>query len=91
MTEYSKLVTLIASEFNRFVIEHEDVATQIPQNALVIFQVEGVKGFNEWSRKVSIKNREKDQPVLFVRVKKWRQKSYVEELDVLKVNEAELR
>jgi len=83
MTEYSKLVALISSEFNRYVIEHEELATKIPQNALVIFQVKGEDRFNEWSRRVSMKNKEKDQPLIFVQVKKWRQRACVEELDVL--------
>ena len=87
MTEYSKLVAMISSEFNRYVMEHEEVATEIPQNALVVFQVEGEERFNEWSSRLSLKNREKDQPMVFVQIKKWRQKSYVEELDVIAVKE----
>lgn len=83
MNEYNKLVALLSSEFNRYVIEHEELAPKIPHNALVVFQVEGENSFNEWSRNVSIKNREKDQPLIFVQVKKWRQRTCVEELDVI--------
>jgi len=82
MTTYSKLVAMISSEFNRYLVEHDEVAKKIPQDSLVVFQVEGENNFNKWSRAVSKKNREENQPLIFVYVKKWRQKSYVEELDV---------
>jgi len=87
MTEYSKLAAMISSEFNRYIMEHEEVATAIPQNALVVFQIEGEKGFNEWSRNLSLKNIEQNQPTVVVQIKKWRQKSYVEDLDMTAVNE----
>ena len=83
MTEYSKLVALISSEFNKYLIEHDEIADKIPQNALVVFQIENELNFNKWSRDISQKNREKNQPLVFVNVKKWRQKACVEELDVL--------
>ncbi len=83
MTEYSKLVALISSEFNKYIVEHDELAARIPENALVVFQVEGEEHFNEWSRIVSTKNREKDQPIIFVQVKKWRQRACVEELELV--------
>ena len=83
MTEYSKLSALISSEFNRYLIEHEKIADKIPQNALVVFQIENELKFNKWSRDISQSNREKNQPLIFVNVKKWRQKASVEELDVV--------
>ena len=42
---------------------------QTPHNALVVFQVEGNEEFNRWSRELAKKNKEKDQNVIFVRVK----------------------
>ncbi|MBC8182945.1 hypothetical protein H8E88_17715 [candidate division KSB1 bacterium] len=83
MTEYSKLAALISSEFNKYLVEHEEVADKIPQNALVVFQVENERKFNKWSRDISQRNREKNQPLIFVNIKKWRQKASVEELDVV--------
>lgn len=83
MTEYSKLAALISSEFNKYLVEHEEVADKIPQNALVVFQVENERKFNKWSRDISQRNREKNQPLIFVNIKKWRQKACVEELDVV--------
>ena len=83
MNEYSKLAALISSEFNRYLIEHSEIANKVPKNSLVVFQVENEPKFNEWSRKISQKNREKGQPIIFVYVKKWRQKACVEEMDIV--------
>lgn len=82
MNPYSKLVAMLSSEFNKYLIQHPKTAERIPEGALVIFQIEGETAFNEWSKKISIKNREKDQPVIFVYVKKWREIPSVEELVV---------
>ena len=81
--EYSNLVALMSSEFNKYLMEHEDESRKIPANALVIFQIAGETNFNMWSKKISLENREKDQPLVYVTVKKWRQRTSVEELDIV--------
>jgi len=82
MTAYSKLTALLSSEFNRYLIEHGEVAEMVPKGALVIFQIEGETSFNKWSREMSRRNREKGQMLVYVRVKKWRQRACLEELEV---------
>lgn len=83
MNEYSKLAAMVSSEFSKYIIEHEDISKKIPQNALVIFLIEGENGFNKWSKELSKKNREENQPVIYIKVKRWRQKASLEELEVI--------
>lgn len=52
------------------------------RHALVIFQVNGDEEFNKWNMETSLKNREQDQPVIKVMVKKWRESSALEELEI---------
>ena len=71
---------MVSTEFHRYLMENEEFAEKIPANALVIFQIEGEDDFNRWHKETSLKNRELDQPVIFVYVKKWRKHSSIEEL-----------
>jgi hypothetical protein len=61
-------------------MENEKLGDQMPENALVIFDVEGEDDFNKWHKETSLRNREEGQPLFLVSVKKWRQHSSIEEL-----------
>jgi hypothetical protein len=61
-------------------MEHESFADKIPAKALLIFQVEGEEEFNKWHEGLSLKNREPEQPVVYVSVKKWRSHSSIEDV-----------
>ena len=63
---------MISTEFNRYIMENDDFASSIPVNALIIFQVEGENDFNRWHKDTSLKNLEKNQPISYVKLKKWR-------------------
>jgi len=80
MSNYTNFLTMVSTEFHRYLMENEEFAEKIPANALVIFQIEGEDDFNRWHKETSLKNRELDQPVIFVYVKKWRKHSSIEEL-----------
>ncbi|MDP3298239.1 MAG: hypothetical protein Q8N09_11760 [Thermodesulfovibrionia bacterium] len=80
MSNYTNFLTMVSTEFHRYLMENEEFAEKIPANAMVIFQVEGEDDFNRWHKETSLKNRELDQPVIFVYVKKWRKHSSIEEL-----------
>jgi len=82
MSNYTNFLTMVSTEFHRYLMENEEFAEKIPANALVIFQIEGEDDFNRWHKETSLKNRELDQPVIFVYVKKWRKHSSIEELKV---------
>ncbi len=82
MSNYTNYLTMLSTEFHRYIMENEEVTENIPANALVIFQVEGEDDFNDWHKETSLKNREGDQPIIYVYVKRWRKHSSIEELNV---------
>jgi hypothetical protein len=82
MNDYTNFVAMVSTEFHRYLMENEEFAEKIPANALVIFQIEGEDDFNNWHKETSLKNRESDQPVVLVNVKRWRKHSSIEELNL---------
>ena len=76
---------MVSTEFHRYLMENDEFAEDIPTNALVIFQVEGENDFNNWHKEMSLRNREADQPIIYVYLKKWRQHSSIEEIRLAKV------
>ena len=80
MNDYINFLTMISTEFNRYIMENDDFASSIPVNALIIFQVEGENDFNRWHKDTSLKNLEKNQPISYVKLKKWRKHSSIEEM-----------
>ena len=85
MTVYNRFLTFLSKEFLRYIMENEKLGESIPPNAMVVFQVDGDDDFNGWHKNTSLRNREKDQPVIFISVKKWREHSSIEELHLAKV------
>lgn len=73
MKAYSKVITMLSSEFQKYLMEHPEIEDQIPVNALIIFQIVGENAFNKWSRAVTLRNREKNQPVITITVQRWRE------------------
>jgi len=82
MNDYTNFLAMVSTEFHRYLMENEEFAEKIPANALVIFQIEGEDDFNRWHKETSLKNRESDQPVVLVNVKRWRKHSSIEELNL---------
>jgi hypothetical protein len=75
--------TELIKEFNTYVREHPEFTEQIPNNAVVIMQLEGDEEFNQWSFKLAEGHREEDRPVVYVRIKKIKPiRSRIEELEV---------
>ena len=60
---------ILVTEFDRYVVEHPEFAVKIPRNAQVVLQVEGEEEYNAWSRQIAARQRERDQSVVFVKVK----------------------
>jgi len=74
--------TDLIKEFNRYVRERPDFANNIPNNAIIIMQLEGDKDFNKWSLELAKSHAEKDQPIIYVKIKKMRPiRSRIEELE----------
>lgn len=82
MNPYSKLNSMLASEFQKYLMKHPKAAERLAPNTLVIFQIEGDDHFNKWSHETSMRNREKDQPIMKVHLKKWREESVIDELEI---------
>jgi hypothetical protein len=80
MSDFNKFTGMIASEFHRFLMEDEERAQLLPENTLLIFEVEGEVDFNRWHKEMSLRNREINQPVTVVHLKKWRLHSLIEDM-----------
>ncbi len=57
-------------EFDQYVVEHPEFADDIPNNAVVAMQLEGDSVFNAWSKKLAESQAEKDQPIIYVKIRK---------------------
>lgn len=82
MNNYTNFLSMVSTEFHRYLMENESIADKVPPNALVIFQVEGEDDFNNWHKQTSLRNRHGNQPIIYVYVKKWREHSSIEELNI---------
>lgn len=60
---------ILATEFGRYVVEHPEFAAEIPKNSQIVLQVEGDEKYNEWSRTIAKKQRERGQKAVYVRIK----------------------
>lgn len=85
MSNHTNFLAMVSTEFHRYIMENDEFAEDIPTNALLIFQVEGEEDFNNWHKETSLRNREVDQPIIYVYVKKWRKHSSIEEIRLAKV------
>jgi hypothetical protein len=60
---------ILITEFDRYVMEHPEFAEKIPPNAQIVLQVEGDEEYNKWSSRLAERQREPDQPVVYVKIK----------------------
>ena len=84
MKNYIDFLTMLSTEFHRYLMENEEHAKDLPANALVVFQVEGETGFNRWHKETSLRNREEGQPISYVHVRKWRKHYSIEEVSFIR-------
>jgi Family of unknown function (DUF5647) len=82
MSDYANFLAMVSTEFHRYLMENEDFAEKIPANALVVFQTDGDDDFNRWHKETSLKNKEPEQAVILVNVRRWRKHSSIEELNL---------
>jgi hypothetical protein len=83
MSDYSKFTTMLASEFHRYLMEDEEKARLMPDNAIIVFQVDGEDDFNHWHKEMTLRNREAGQAVTYVHLKKWRLHSVIEDMTLI--------
>ena len=60
--------SMIVKEFDRYILEHPEFAEKIPNNALVVMQIERDEEFNQWAKETALKAAEKDQPIVYVTI-----------------------
>ena len=78
--------TDLIKEFNRYVRDNPEFADKIPQNAVVIMQLEGDEEYNKWSRQIAKSYAEKGQTIVYITIKKIKPiRSRIEEVEVTKV------
>jgi hypothetical protein len=60
--------SLLVKEFDKYILEHPEFADQLPDNALVVMQIDGDEEFNIWARETAKSAHDKENPVVYVRV-----------------------
>lgn len=59
---------MLVKEFDRYIIEHPEFADGIPDNALVVMQIDGDDEFNNWARESAQSVAERDKPFVCVTI-----------------------
>jgi hypothetical protein len=67
-TEFIEKNTMLVSEFDKYIIEHPEFAESIPDNALVVMQIEGDEEFNKWARELAKGVVDSENPAVYVTV-----------------------
>ncbi len=83
MSDYNKFTTMLASEFHRYLMEDEEKARLLPDNSVIVFQVDGEEDFNLWHKEMTLRNMEAGQSVAYVHLKKWRLHSVIEDMTLI--------
>jgi len=60
--------TILVKEFDRYILEYPDFADKIPENALVVMQVEGDVEFNNWARETALSVADKGTPIVYITI-----------------------
>ncbi len=91
MNAFEQKNTELIKEFNRYVREHPKFAEQIPNDAIVILQLEGDEEFNRWAWQLAERRRAEGAPMVMVKIKKLRPlRSRIARLELEQVAQAEL-
>ena len=57
-------------EFEKYVLTHPDTVARIPDDAVVVMQVNGDRQFNQWSRRMGERHAREGHPLVYIKVKK---------------------
>ncbi len=77
--------SMLVNEFDNYVREHPEVIKNIPNDALVVMIHEDDFAFSNWNKKNAMKTVERNQPIVYVKIKKMRPvTSRIEELAIEK-------
>lgn len=68
MRQFTEKNSMLVREFDRYIVEHPGFADQLPDNGLVVMQIEGDEEFNSWARKAAERAVEKGQQIVYVKI-----------------------
>lgn len=60
--------SMLVKEFDKYILEYPEFAERIPNNALVVMQIEGDDEFNNWARVSGHSVAEKKTPIVYVTI-----------------------
>lgn len=60
----------VSTEFDRFILTHEELARKIPDDSLIIFEIEDDPEFTAKSNQIARLRREPNQAVVKVKIKR---------------------
>lgn len=67
--ELAKKNVELSIEFSRYLLNHPELDREIPENAMILFEIEDDPELTEYNRVLSKLNREKNQSIVVVHVK----------------------
>ena len=59
---------MLVREFDRYIQEYPDFSDKLPNNALIVMQIEGDEEFNKWARETAKNVVEQDSPIVYVTI-----------------------
>ncbi len=71
----------LSTEFELYLLEHPELVNQIPDSALIVFVPEYDSELSKINLDIATKNREKGQPIVYVKVQQLR-KSRIDGLEL---------
>ncbi len=69
-TDFWEFQRSIGFEFSKYILNHPEIDKQIPDGALVVFNLEENPEFNEWAAHIANSRRELNQPIVTVKAQK---------------------
>jgi hypothetical protein len=65
---YVEKNNILIREFDKYILEHPEFSDCIPNNALIVMQIEGDEEFNGWARETGRQVAEKDMPMVYITI-----------------------
>ena len=59
---------MLVKEFDKYILEYPDFAEKIPDDVLIVMQMEGEKEFNQWAIKTAKQVVDKNMKIVCVKV-----------------------
>lgn len=70
MNIYERQISILGMEFDRYMREHPEFSEKFPQNAHIVLLKHGDKKFNEWCIELANKQKDEEQPIIYITIKK---------------------